>query len=99
MHLRQRLRWDPGADADQLIFRGEPRTLVGRCTWAASTGVSGHTIGPMDAPAAEALLTLAEDTSAKATGPDGKAALDRLETEYDDLLAALQWFIDHEPTD
>jgi len=32
-------------------------------------------------------------------GPGAKAALQHLENEYDDLVAALQWFIDHERTD
>jgi tetratricopeptide (TPR) repeat protein len=53
----------------------------------------------MDAPTVEALLTLAEEASANSTGPDAKAALDRLDGRYDDLLAALQWFIDRARTD
>jgi tetratricopeptide (TPR) repeat protein len=52
----------------------------------------------MDASKAEALVTLAEEASANSRGPDAKAALDRLESEYDDLLEALQWFVDHERT-
>jgi tetratricopeptide (TPR) repeat protein len=53
----------------------------------------------MNAPAAEALLHRAEESSAASRGADAKAAVDRLEGNYDDLLAALQWFIDHERTD
>ena len=53
----------------------------------------------MDAPAAESLLSLAEDASAKSRGPEGKASLQRIEREYGDLVAALQWFIDQERTD
>ena len=48
----------------------------------------------MDSPAAEALLLLAEDASAGATGPDAKASLDRLEERYADLLTAIGWFVD-----
>jgi hypothetical protein len=53
----------------------------------------------MDAPAAEAILTQAEEASSASRGPDAKAALDRLETGYDDSLAALSWFIDQGLTD
>lgn len=53
----------------------------------------------MDALTAESRLTLAEQASAAATGSGGKAALDSIESEYADLLAALQWFVDHERTD
>ncbi len=53
----------------------------------------------MDTTRAEALLTLAEEAGVASRGPDPKSALDRLEREYDDLLAALQWFIDQGRTD
>ncbi len=53
----------------------------------------------MDATRAEALLPLAEEAGAASRGPEPKAALDRLERDYDDLLAALQWFIDGGRTD
>jgi tetratricopeptide (TPR) repeat protein len=53
----------------------------------------------MDMPTAEALLRRAEGSSAASRGPGAKAAVDRLESEYDDLLAALQWFIDQERVD
>jgi tetratricopeptide (TPR) repeat protein len=53
----------------------------------------------MDAGAAESLLSLAEEASPRLRGPDAKAALQHLENEYGDLVAALQWFIDHESTD
>jgi tetratricopeptide (TPR) repeat protein len=53
----------------------------------------------VDQPAAEAKLALAEEASGRATGPNGKAALAELEREYDDLVAALQWFVDHGSTD
>jgi tetratricopeptide (TPR) repeat protein len=52
----------------------------------------------MDARDAESLLTRAEDASARLRGPDSKAALQRLEIEHGDLVAALQWFIDHART-
>ncbi|HEX9328409.1 MAG TPA: hypothetical protein VF915_17920, partial [Reyranella sp.] len=52
----------------------------------------------MDAHAAESLLRLAEGASPKLRGPDAKAALQQLEDEYSHLVAALQWFIDHERT-
>lgn len=53
----------------------------------------------MDARAAESLLARAEEASARSRGPDAKAAVQRLEDEYDDLVAAIEWFIDHERTD
>ena len=53
----------------------------------------------MDAPTAESLLARAEDASSTATGPNAKASLDRLEGAYDDLIGALQWFIDQRRTD
>ena len=53
----------------------------------------------MDAPAAEALLDLAEEASAGSTGPDAKASLQRLEDRLDDLLAAIAWFVDAGRTD
>ena len=68
-------------------------------TFVRSGGSLPDTIGSVDAPRAEALLTLAEEASSASRGADAKAALDRLEHEYDDLLAALQWFIDEERTD
>jgi tetratricopeptide (TPR) repeat protein len=57
---------------------------------------SADTIGLMDTSKTEALLTLAEEASAESRGSNAKAALDRIEAEYDDLLAALGWFVDHE---
>jgi tetratricopeptide (TPR) repeat protein len=53
----------------------------------------------MDAPAAESLLSLAEDASAKLRGPGAKEALQRLENDYGDVVAALQWFADQARTD
>jgi tetratricopeptide (TPR) repeat protein len=53
----------------------------------------------MDARAAESLLGLAEEASANSRGAGAKAAVQQLETDYDDLVAAIQWFIDHERTD
>jgi len=53
----------------------------------------------MDGRAAESLLSLAEETSPRLRGSGAKAALQHLENEYSDLVAALQWFIDHESTD
>jgi len=53
----------------------------------------------MDERAATSLLTSAEEASAGIRGPDAKAALERLETDYDQLLAALQWFVDQGRTD
>ena len=43
---------------------------------------------------AETTLEFAEEASAAATGPDAKDALERLETRLDDLLAAMDWFLD-----
>jgi tetratricopeptide (TPR) repeat protein len=45
------------------------------------------------------LLTSAEEASAGIRGPDPKAAVERLETDYDQLLAALQWFLDEGRTE
>ena len=42
---------------------------------------------------AEAILEFAEQASAGATGPNAKASLEQLEARYDDLLAALAWFM------
>lgn len=53
----------------------------------------------MDAQTAESRLNLAEEASAAATRPGGKAALDALDSEYDDLVSALQWFVDNGRTD
>ena len=53
----------------------------------------------MDAPTAESRLRLAEDASSAASGSGGKAALETLASEYDDLLASLQWFVDNGRTD
>ena len=53
----------------------------------------------VDATRAQVLLTLAEEASAASRGTDAKAALDRLDAEYDDILAAMQWFIDQQRTD
>ena len=53
----------------------------------------------MDARAAESLLSLAEEASPRLRGPGAKAALQQLESKHSDLLAALQWFVDHERTD
>lgn len=53
----------------------------------------------MDVRAAETLLTQAEGASAKSRGPDAKVAVQQLEDGYEDLVAASQWFIDHERTD
>lgn len=53
----------------------------------------------VDSSRAQTLLTLAEEASAASRGADAKAALDRLDSDYDDILAALQWFIDQQRTD
>ena len=53
----------------------------------------------MDAPTAEHLLTVAVEAGKASRGPEPKAALDQLESDYDELVAALQWFIEHERTD
>ncbi len=53
----------------------------------------------MDARAAESLLGLAEKASARSRGPEAKAAVQQLEDQYDALVAAIEWFIEHERTD
>jgi tetratricopeptide (TPR) repeat protein len=42
---------------------------------------------------------MAEGAGPGLTGPDRKAVLEHLEERYDDLLAALQWFLDQGRTD
>jgi tetratricopeptide (TPR) repeat protein len=93
-------------DRQQVPRKGSAEAVTGRLSRLAvrlptelvTECLSGHTIDSMDASKAEALVTLAEEASANSRGPDAKAALDRLESEYDDLLEALQWFVDHERT-
>lgn len=53
----------------------------------------------MDARTAESLLGIAEEASASLRSPGSKAAIELLEERYDDLVAANQWFTDHERTD
>jgi predicted ATPase/DNA-binding XRE family transcriptional regulator len=44
-------------------------------------------------------LALAEDIQARIHGPEGAVLLDRLETEHDNLRAALAWLIEEEDTE
>jgi tetratricopeptide (TPR) repeat protein len=53
----------------------------------------------MDAGRAAAMLARAETTSADLRGPRSKAALADLEADYDDLTAAIEFFVDRERTD
>ena len=53
----------------------------------------------MDARTAETLLEVAEQASAGATGPNAKASLDQLESCLDDLLEAMDWFVEAGRTD
>ena len=48
----------------------------------------------MDLRTVETTLEFAEEASAAATGPDAKDALERLETRLDELLAAMNWFLE-----
>ena len=48
----------------------------------------------MDLRTAETTLQFAEEASAAATGPDAKNALERFEARLDDLLVAMDWFLD-----
>jgi tetratricopeptide (TPR) repeat protein len=48
----------------------------------------------VDAREAESLLELAEHAGPALVGLDRKAQFERLEASYDDLLAAMQWFLD-----
>jgi predicted ATPase len=45
------------------------------------------------------LLALAEPAAAELAGPGQVAWLDRLETEHDNLWAAMSWLVDHGPLD
>ena len=53
----------------------------------------------MDARAAESLLELAERAGPGLQGLERTALLGQLEERYDDVLAALQWFLDQGRTD
>jgi len=53
----------------------------------------------MDAPAAAALLALAEEASPKLRGAEAKVALQQLEDRRADLIAALAWLIAEGPVD
>jgi tetratricopeptide (TPR) repeat protein len=53
----------------------------------------------MDEARARSLLDLAIEASSGLRGPDAKASLDRLESEHDELLAALAWFVENGHTD
>ena len=48
----------------------------------------------MDAQTAESLLTFTEGAGPALRGPDARAVFEQLEQQYNDLLAAMQWFID-----
>ena len=53
----------------------------------------------MDASTAAARLARAEGASERSRAPGGKAALEELAADYDELLATLQWFVDQGRTD
>ena len=53
----------------------------------------------MDSAVAESLLELAEQASAGATGPDGKASLEQIDEHLDGLLAAIAFFVELGRTD
>ncbi len=55
--------------------------------------------GLVDARAAESLLNLAELAGPGLKGLDAKTLSGQLEERYADLLAAMQWFLDHGRTD
>lgn len=48
----------------------------------------------MDLSNAESTLRFAEEASAGATGPDAKDALERQEARLDEILAAMDWFLE-----
>ncbi len=48
----------------------------------------------MDASSAESLLGRAEQAAPGFTGPNAKASLEQIADASDDLLAAIQWFVD-----
>ena len=68
-------------------------------TALAARAVRGRTLTRVDERTAANLLTSAEEVSAGIRGPEAKAAVERLETDYDQLLAALRWFLDQGRTD
>src|SRR6266480_3984655 len=53
----------------------------------------------MDARAAEVVLELAESAGPGLAGLDRKASFEQLEERHDDLLAAMEWFLDESRTD
>lgn len=53
----------------------------------------------MDAPAAEALRDLAEEAGPGLAGLDRRALLEELEARHDELLTAMDWFLEHRRAD
>ncbi|MBV8990226.1 MAG: hypothetical protein JO372_16870, partial [Solirubrobacterales bacterium] len=53
----------------------------------------------MDRPTAESLLAFAEQTSSDLDGLDRSVVFAALEGRHDELLAAIQWFVDQQRTD
>jgi non-specific serine/threonine protein kinase len=53
----------------------------------------------MDERRAASLLGLVEEASPRLRGPEAKEALEQLEHAHDDLLTALEWFLDQARTD
>jgi tetratricopeptide (TPR) repeat protein len=53
----------------------------------------------MEAIRAQAILDLAEDLSPRLREADARAALDELERNHDDLVAAMAWFVDQRQID
>lgn len=49
----------------------------------------------MDGANATERLSFVEQVSAELSGPSGGEARERLEARYDDVLAALEWFVDN----
>jgi tetratricopeptide (TPR) repeat protein len=53
----------------------------------------------VDGERAQSVLAFAEEAGAGVRGPDAKVRLEQLEARHDDLLAAMQWFVDLDRTD
>ena len=100
---------NPFADVPEVIVtphlggasRNSMNATIERCGANITRFLAGEPVhdevgGAMNA---ESTLEFAEQASVGAMGPNAKASLEQLEARYDELLAALAWFIDAGRTD
>ena len=104
--LRQRLRTSPQDTRIRITMRIRRRSGMGAMVLAPGRArprrAPGRRLlylpGWMRAPP-EPCWPSPKTASPRLRGPDAKVALQELEDRYDELVAALQWFVDHESTD